>query len=550
MNGLNLVKTGHTQNLKLMHRILILLFLLSSFVPSIRATDRYPLDNSIDVTHYCFSIWLSDSYDMIKGEAQIRIMHRGMTEQIELDLVSVRENGTGMVVEQVMLDEQDTRWSHEGDRLIIIPGERKNNGETSRISIKYYGQPADGLIISKNRFGDRTFFADNWPDRARNWIPCIDHPSDKATVEFIVYTPIHYSVVSNGYLYEESILPEGIKLTHWKEETSISTKVMVIGVARFAKQLAGIAGGTEIWSWVFPEDRERGFLDYSVAIKPFSYFSETIGAYAYEKLANVQSKTIFGGMENAGCIFYSENSVTGREEAERLMAHEIAHQWFGNSVTEGNWHHIWLSEGFATYFAACYTGYVYGDARLRAEMQHARTRVIAANDRMPAPLVDTTITNFMKLLNANSYQKGAWVLHMLRDEIGEADFDRGIKTYFSRYRNRTALSSDFENTMEEVSGRDLSLFFEQWLTRPGLPQLAVSWTYNPRRDEVTILVEQMQPGELYDFPLEFEVAYSGGSRSERFRITGKSQSFIVKTSGRVTSVNADPGVKLLYKLSD
>ena len=540
---------GQTKN-KMMKKHLIIILLFFLFISTINGADKYPRSNSVDIVHYSFSIYLSDSSDLIRGEANIRILHTGATGIIELDLASLDKEGLGMIVEQVMLGDDTVKWYHEGNRLAISPLETKRAGETSRLVVKYYGVPRDGLIISKNRYGDRTFFADNWPDRASNWIPCVDHPSDKATVEFIVYSPVQYSVVSNGYLFEESILPEGIKLTHWKEDVSIPTKVMVIGVARFAKQLSGVAGGTEIWSWVFPEDREAGFLDYSPAIRPFVYFSEKMGAYSYEKLANVQSKTMFGGMENAGCIFYSERSVTGRQEAERLLAHEIAHQWFGNSVTEGDWHHVWLSEGFATYLTSCYMASEYGEERMQDDMQRARSRVISAYRRSPAPVIDTTVTEFMRLLNANSYQKGAWVLHMLRSEIGDSEFNDGIRIYYNRYRNRTALTRDFKEVMEEVSGKDLSRFFDQWLIRPELPLLSISWTNVNRRGEATVTINQLQSGYLFDIPLEVEIITEGGSESHQFRLEQASQSFVIRTGGKIVSVNPDPNVKLLFMTDD
>ncbi|MBN1387789.1 MAG: M1 family metallopeptidase [Bacteroidales bacterium] len=521
--------------------------LLSLVCFAVYATDPYPRDSNIDVVHYEFSIYLSDSYNLIRGEAKIRITHTGNTDAVNLDLVTLNDKGSGMTVEEVIIDGSPANWNHKDNRLKIDLESMKVEGETSNLLIRYYGIPADGLIISSNRYGDRTFFADNWPDRARNWIPCIDHPSDKAFVDFIVYAPEKYKVVANGYLYEESILPEGVKLTHWKEEISIPTKVMVIGVAKFAVQLAGKVGGTDIWSYVFPEDREAGFSDYSVAVGPFTWYSERIGPYAYEKLANVQSKTMFGGMENAGCIFYSEASVTGEGRAERLMAHEIAHQWFGNSVTEKDWHHIWLSEGFATYLTALYQGSREGETRLRAVMNMARQRVISSYKQNPAPVIDTTIIDFMKLLSTNSYQKGAWVLHMLKSEIGDELFWSGMQTFYARYRNRNALTSDFKNTMEEISGCDLDRFFHQWLYLSGHPELKISWTYNNRREEINVLVEQKQENNVFEFPLDLQINDPAGIRIERIMVNQKIQSFILKSSDPPYDIIPDPEVRLLFE---
>lgn len=521
--------------------------LLSLVCYTLSATDKYPRSSNIDVVHYKFSIYLSDSYDLIRGEARIRVSHTGNTDEVYLDLVDLKDNGKGMTIEEVMIDNIPVSWHHNNDRLTIDLASMRVEGESSNLLILYYGVPADGLIISSNRHGDRTFFADNWPDRARNWIPCVDHPSDKAFVDFIVYAPEKYKVVANGYLHEESTLPEGVKITHWKEEISIPTKVMVIGVAKFAVRLAGVVGGTKIWTYVFPEDREAGFSDYSVAVDPFTWYSDRIGPYAYEKLANVQSKTIFGGMENASCIFYSEATVTGEGRVERLMAHEIAHQWFGNSVTENDWHHIWLSEGFATYLTALYQESREGETRLRAVMNMARQRVISTYKSNSVPVIDTTIVDFMKLLSANSYQKGAWVLHMLKNEIGDELFWSGMQTYYARYRNRNALTSDFKNTMEEISGRNLDKFFHQWLYQPGHPQLKISWTYNSRRGEIRILVEQEQEDYIFEFPLEMQISDQSGNRIERLMVNQKTQLFTIRSANNPYDLDPDPMVRLLFE---
>ncbi len=251
-----------------------------------------------------------------------------------------------------------------------------------------------------------------------------------------------------------------------------------------------------VWSYVFAGNMEEGFYDYSAAVKPVTFFSHLIGEYPFEKLANVQSKTIFGGLENAGCIFYAEKSVTGKGKAEGLLAHEIAHQWFGNSVTENDWHHIWLSEGFATYLTSVYMEMTYGEARLAESMKSARERVVKENLKLPGSVIDTTITDLMKLLSANSYQKGAWVLHMLRREIGEVSFWKGMRLFYERYRNKNAMTDDFKSIMEEVSGKELGRFFTQWLYFQGQPDLKITRQRSRTKGWTDIVVEQKQQNLL------------------------------------------------------
>src|SRR5690554_1879840 len=171
-------------------------------------------------------------------------------------------------------------------------------------------------------------------------------------------------------------------------------------------------------------------------------------------------------MENASSIFYDEHSVTGTRANEGLIAHEVAHQWFGNAATEADWPHLWLSEGFATYLTHVYTEYTYGEDARAAAMAQDRARVAAFAAQQPQrPLVDTAYADPTELLNPNSYQKGGWVLHMLRRHVGDEAFFEGLRTYYTRYRGHNATTADFRRVMEEVSGQDLGAFFAQWTRR-------------------------------------------------------------------------------------
>ncbi|HEX2683076.1 MAG TPA: M1 family aminopeptidase, partial [Ferruginibacter sp.] len=301
----------------------------------------------LDVQHYRFEITLTDSSNVMTGVAYISLKLNKPADTMVFDLASVNPaTNKGMQVTKVMWKDVELGWRHSNDQLRVA-NEADSLGRT--IAIYYKGVPGDGLIIATNKFGDRTFFADNWPNRAHNWIPCVDDPADKASFEFIVTAPLHYEVISNGVQAEETILNDRQKLTHWKESIPLSTKIMVIGVAKFAVQYVGDTLGVPVYSWVYPQERRDAFYDYGQATEILPFFINNIAPYPYRKLANVQSKTIFGGMENAGCIFYNENAISGDRKNEDLLTHEIAHQWFGDMASEKSFAHLWLSEGFATY---------------------------------------------------------------------------------------------------------------------------------------------------------------------------------------------------------
>lgn len=535
----------------------ILLFLFPG--PS-SAKDGYPRNPDVDIIHYCFRIYLNDSTDRIEGSAGITINLSKKTKILELDLVGVNSKGKGMLVDRIESGTHLLTYRHENNRIqILIPDTLKTPG-TFSLSVYYSGIPADGLIISKNKFGDRTFFGDNWPDRARNWLPCVDHPSDKATVEFIVSAPERYKVVSNGLLIGGfPVVSENNTrnwVTHWTEEVPVPTKVMVIGAADFAWETVGLSKGIPIQSWVYAQDREPGFIDYKPALGIVNYYQDQIGPFPYEKLANVQSKTMFGGMENSGCIFYSEKSVTGKNHLQSLLAHEIAHQWFGDAVTENDWHHIWLSEGFATYLEACYADSLIPDRKLDASMADMRKSVIHYYEKTHKPVIDTTIHDNIDLLSTNSYQKGAWVLHMLRQELGDKIFWTGIRNFYTAYRDKNAMTSDFQSVMEDVSGRSLSNFFYQWLEVPGQPVIQWSWTYNKIKGLVEIDLEQTQIQHNFMFKLPLELcethsdtdpAKHGKSVYYQVAINEKKVHITLPADFQVREIRLDPRTQLLFQ---
>lgn len=503
--------------------------------------------NQIDVQHYRFELFLNDTTDSIEGIATIDLnFKKDDIEKFDLDLVSFDGwNDKGMTVSSITSNSKSLKFEQDDDILTIFPRKRVWKGDRYAFTIKYNGVPEDGLVIGTNKFGDRTFFGDNWPDRARYWLPSVDHPSDKATVEFLVNAPNHYDVIGTGVRIAQEELPNNYKKTHWKTEVLLPTKVMVVGVASFSIEEAGRVNEVPVTTWVYPQNEKDGFYDFKPAVEILDYLTKKIGEYPYLKLANVQSKTRFGGMENASNIFYFENSVNGKREREFLITHEIAHQWFGNSASESNWHHVWLSEGFATYMTHLYAEDTYGSETLRERLQIDRAKVIEFSKQNLAPIVDESIDNYMKLLNANSYQKGGWVLHMLRKEVGDDTFLKGIRTYYSRYKYSNALTSDFQRTMESVSGKSLKSFFQQWIFRPGHPVLSSNWEQNNTELLFKLVQKQSKP---FQFPLEIRLTLEDNNTiMKTFEVSKSAEEFKIPIKSKVTNVEIDPNGWLLFE---
>ena len=542
---------------KLNKRILALLsFLLITSIAfsAIIPTDGYPKNPKIDALNYIFNIELSDNTDVITCEVTVDIRFKGAgVEQIRLDLINASSalDGKGMVVSSVESSGKTLKFTHENNELFIHLPEPSTLNQRDQYIIRYKGIPASGLHIGNNKHGDRTFFSDNWPNRGRNWLSTIDHPYDKAMCEFIVTAPNHYQVVSNGLKIEETNLDNNKKLTHWKQSIPIASWLYVLGVAEFAVQYVDEFDGKSIETWVFKQDRDAGFYDFAEPTKQaLEFYSDYVGPFSYEKLANIQSNSVSGGMEAASAILYSAGSVVGDRNTRwrNVVIHEIAHQWFGNAVTEYDWDDIWLSEGFATYFTLLFIEHQYGRDEFVDGLRSSQKRVDTFYEKHPEyTIVHDNLKDMKDVTTSQIYQKGSWILHMLRGVVGTDDFWKGIQIYYNQYKDLNATTADFMRVMEEVSGKDLDAFFEQWLYKPGILKLKGNWKYNKRTREVIISLNQMQTdGSLFEMPIEIGVDFGNRPQHiELVQINGKSNSFKIKVDKEPKNIILDPNYWVL-----
>lgn len=517
--------------------------------------DSYPKNPGVDIVNYAFELKLSDQSDSISGRATIdaRFLTAGQ-DQLRLDLVNETpaRGGKGMTVHEVSTEEQKLSFRHERDQLFIQLGRKSQAMERVKVTVTYSGIPAAGLKIAPNKHGDRAFFSDNWSSKVRNWLPTVDHPSDKATSELIVTAPDHYQVVSNGVVVEVTSRGDGTTLTHWKNSVPIATWLFMLGVADFAVQQVDQFEGKAIQTWVARQDRDAGFFDFAEPTKKvLAYYTDLVGPYSYEKLANIVSNATSGGMEAASAIAYSEASVTGDRSRrwQNVIIHEIAHQWFGNSVTQSDWNDVWLSEGFATYYTLLFREHEYGHDDFVAGLKDARNRVVAFYQKdFDFQIVRPWIENVDDVSGAMMYQKGAWTLHMLREKLGENAFNAGVRSYYAEYKDKSARTADFMRHMEEASGQKLDDFFTQWLFQGGIPHLEASW--QTKGDTVEISLVQAQTKYLFSLDVDVALRYADGSTSKvtsvrPLGVSGARASVVLSAEKEVVEVIVDPNTRLL-----
>lgn len=518
--------------------------------------DVRPYRPGFDVLDYLITLDIPDTGAVIQGDAMLTVRRVSRRDTLVLDL-------RHLAVSRVLVDDKPVKFGRT-DSTISVPLPR---GDTStwRVRVAYGGAVSDGLIARRDSAGRWTYFGDNWPNRARYWFPSIDHPSDKATVMWNVRTTKKRgrTVIANGQLldaWSTSRGPNAVTNFRWRESHPVSTYLMVIAAAPLISRdlgqtacgLAENKGCVRQAVWVAPE--QWGVLPgaFAMAGEIVKHFASLIGPFPYAKLAHIQSTTRFGGMENASAIFYDDRRFRRAGVGEGLIAHETAHQWFGDAVTPRDWPHLWLSEGFATYFAALWTAHSRGDSAFRVDLRRMRdtilTDTVAVTRR---PVIDTIETTLTRLLNRNSYEKGAFVLHMLREQLGDSAFFRGVREYYSRHKHATAYSSDLQAALEKASGRKLSVFFDQWLRRPGYPELDIEWRADSASQSLELAVMQDDRFGAFEFPLRLALTDPTGlTRRVDVSIPAQPETrMLVPVSAVVAAVQVDPNVSLLARIS-
>ncbi|MFW6199584.1 MAG: M1 family metallopeptidase [Gemmatimonadota bacterium] len=538
-----------------------------------QAPETGPYAPGVDVLDYQVELDLREDSDEIRGKARIQLVRTdGSRERVVFDL-------TGLAVDSVAVGPRVYRGmepvpsevyrdSLSAGHLPVPFPDDSEEGDTLAVMVHYRGAPDDGLIIGTTPHGTPSAFADNWPDRARYWFPSVDHPSDKATATFIVRAPESWQVISNGAPLSpptpvadtararggDEPRPPRRLTWRWGTEAPIPTYTMVVGATSFSSETVGLAacgqaplsprrdGCIEVTTWLFPPDTTRAAPSFRRAARMVDFFTDLIGPFPFEKLAHVQAATRFGGMENSSAIFYPGQVLADGENIEETVAHETAHQWFGDSVTEVDWHHLWLSEGFAEYFQALFTEEADGDDAFRRDMETKRREYLASG-ASTTPIIDEDQENLFALINANNYVKAAWVLHMLRGVLGDDVFFRGIREYYDRHAYGTVLTEDFRAAIEDVADRELAWFFDQWLRRPGHPEITTESTWDADAGLARITVRQVQLDSWPTFRLpgviEVEVAEGPAVRRE-IEMTERVQEIEVELSSEPVEVRFDP----------
>ena len=452
-----------------------------------------------------------------------------------LDLISLS-------VDSVLLDGQRINFKTENQR-IVIPVE--NSVDTTLVAVFYHGRPAnDGF--GGFFFGSRTIWTvgeglyTNPPSMFRYWAPSHDEPSDKATLDMKVTVPQPLQVVSNGLLVSATGNPENKTTTfYWKESHPIATYLIAVSIDKYAvftDNYISVSGDTiPLQFYVYPKNLERAQEDWKDTAKMIAFFESKFVPFPFDKYGMVEVP-MRGAMEHQSMTSYSSGLITGDHRYDYIVAHELAHQWWGDMITCDSFHHIWLNEGFATYCEALWAERVHGHAALHTVMGY--------NKYMGPGTIYVKDTGKDDIFSgALSYAKASWVLHMLRHVVGDTTFFSILREYYQRYQYKTATTEQFRDVCEDISGKDLHTFFHQWIYESGHPEYEYLWKAEKIAEEqykVSGMINQTQTdGPVFKMPIDITIKTESADTTIVFTDTTASAPFAFTINSKPTGVVLD-----------
>ena len=464
----------------------------SSFEGKKSLTKNLQLHPEYDVQTYDISTKIFPDSQKIEARTSIRfIVTMDMESSLSFDFA-------GLQLDSVLLD-SDRVFGTLRDELLIINLETTLvAGDTHSVHIYYQGTPEKGFYFRSNSNGNPVIYSHNEPYDAHYWFPCKDDPSDKANLVMTVDVPNEFTVLSNGTFIGRTVISPQYTSHLWQEEYPIATYLISIAAGSYLITTDNFTwNGADLLLeyYVYPVDVERGAETLDWVIEMLNFFSPFIGEYPFFTDKYSMSEVPFqeaAAMEN-------QTATTMRDiymDNEGIIAHELAHQWWGNALTPQSFVDIWLNEGFASYFDALFTEYKYGEEAFLQQMEEYKAYIVS-DGSLAYPIYNPPE---QYLFGKAVYFKGAWVLNMLRNVVGDQIFKEIIQKYYNEYNHLNVYTGLFVDIVESVSGQSFATFFNQWLNYGGIPLLIGSW--DQENNIVDLSIRQDQPEPVYQFDLE------------------------------------------------
>ncbi len=546
------------KKIKLYLPILILAFLFTGWQigtasKNVKETSNYTLDNvpvdyaspnqfKINILKYYLNINLFPEQQLLQGDVTITGVVLDKTiKQIDLNFYD------NMKISLLTLNGEKSSYEEKGTRLSIPYF--NTTSDTFNIRVVYEGTPKR-VGFSSFVFGEingmSCTYNLNEPNYASTWFPCNDIPSDKALLDIKITNDSSEVSASNGLLM--GVTTNGSRRTyHWKSNYPISTYLICLFSSNYKtfsqKYISQNKQDTmSIDYYVFPNQLEAAKIDFQDHPDMINFFAKTFGEYPFikEKYGVAEFLWQLGAMETQTLTGIGSNFIGGNKLFDDVYAHELSHHWWGDAVGPETWKDIWLNEGFASYCEALYKEHIGGFNALRAAM------LSKYRDNFYG-----TLYNPKDLFGKTVYEKGAWVLHMLRHEVGDSTFFKILRTYYQTYKYKNASTKDFENICKKVSGKDLEQFFNQWVF-DGSGILNVNYSWETDKNNLTLNLAQTQTGyNVYQFPLDIKIVYTDNSEEiKTIFVNQRQQNFVFPMTKIPAVIKVDPYNWLLAEFDE
>ena len=538
-----------------MKRAVLAIALLA--LPLWAQTIHFAKDRPIDVLHLRLEGAIDLEQQSFAGSARLDCKANRTLRTVRLDAVDLNVESVAMLGAKPG-EPQPLEFANTGSELQIQLPQEFERGEAFSLRIVYsVDKPEKGLYFFKPTEAEPKVPHQVWTQgetlEARHWIPITDQPNERLTTELIISCDPKYQVLSNGKLAADN-KTEALRTVHWKQEQEHVPYLITLVVGEFAV-LKEEWRGKELSYWVPPHRKGDAMRSFGNTKRMMDYFSDRIGVpYPWDKYAQVVVEQFgWGGMENTSATTLNERTLHDKRaemdfSSDGLVAHELAHQWFGDLLTCKEWAHTWLNEGFATYFEALWAEHDTGDNEFRHNMQgKARSAIRGGKDK---PVVWNRYKNAWEQFDARAYPKGAWILHMLRRQLGDEDWWRAVTHYVTKHRNQSVETKDLRIAFEEATGRSLERFFYDWTARPGNPVVEVTHNWDAKRGVMAVRIRQTQKGEAFHFPLRLEYAVRETELGITHDVTSKDARFVLPLAARPHLVRVDPRDAVLMELTE
>ncbi|MFX0064883.1 MAG: M1 family aminopeptidase [Candidatus Hermodarchaeota archaeon] len=526
--------------------------------------------------HYPPSLQLEPIHQIIKLKFDIekKTAKGSVITTIKANIASANKIELNAIDLEIHEVKGASSWDYDGKVVQILWDKPFKKDEKRELVIEYtVEQPISGMYFSypDDKYPKRPIYVvtDLESERGRYWLPCIDHPAVRCTLEFYLTSQKNHTILANGKLVEETEYKDGTKTAHWKLDFPCPSYLITLAVGEFIsyEDRSADAGKGKIPVAYYttkqytPEDLERSF---GRTPEMLEWFWKKLKTPLYwPKYFQIATAAHQGAMENISLVTWNDRLVLDEYDAKEMTwlldavnVHEMAHSWFGDMVVIREFTHGWLKESWAVYMETAYYEDKYGknaDETLYDLYLNARSYMQESDTRYARPIVTNLYDHSWMMYDRHLYPGGAWRIHMLSHIVGE-NFWNAVTDYLKTYEGKVVETVDFQRKLEDHSGLSLQEFFEQWLYSPGYPKLKASFKYDDKSQLCSLKIEQTQVDEkknigIFKFPLEIMWETKDG-KFERttFQVKEKNHTFYFKSSTKPQLIRLDPDYKILFSL--